>query len=221
MELVRKSISKWIISVVVLVVGILCIVAGAASGEAQTDAYTGISMTIGITLIVIASLSLLFTLIASILSKGEAQFIALGTGAAMTLATGIFFVVDKGWGSNLIWILLNYIPFVLLTVGAVIVVDGILVIVFGAMKKNTKSAIYTAVVEFAFAAIIIVLGALMVGNDPVISKNAQIITFGAILIIYSLLICASTLLVKTYKETTHDSIDAEVTEVNNEEKNAD
>ncbi len=220
MELVRKSISKWIISIVVLVVGILCIVAGAASGEAQQDAYAGISMTIGITLIVIASLSLIFTLVASILSKGEAQFIALGTGAALTLATGIFFVADKGLGSNLIWILLNYIPFVLLTVGGVIVVDGVLVLIFGAKKDGTKSALFTAIIEFVFAFIIILLGALMVGNDPVISKNAQIITFGAVLIIYSLLICASTLLIKSYKDVKIDSIDAEVKDLSDEEKNA-
>lgn len=220
MELVRKSISKWIVSAVVLVIGILCIVAGAASGEARVDAYTGISMTMGITLIVIAGLSILVALIATILSKGKAPFIATGAASAATLATGIFFVADRTLGSNLIWILLNYIPYLLITIGSIVVVDGVLVLVFGFVNKNKKEALYTAIFEFVIAAITIVLGALMVGDNPVISKDAQIITFGIILILYSLLICASTLLLNngmTNKNNTNtDAIDAEVNDVTNE-----
>ena len=220
MEFVKKSISKWIISIVVLVIGILCIVAGAASGEAKADAYTGISMTLGITLLIISGLSLIFALIVSVLSKGETSFITLGAGSAFTLASGIFFVADRTLASQLIWILLNYVPYVLLSVGSIIAVDGVLIIVFGVMKKNTKAAVISAVVEFVLAAITILLGALMVGNDPVISKDAQIIIFGVILIIYALLICASTLLIKNFKEQKKDAIDAEVEEINTEEKDA-
>ncbi|MBR6072322.1 MAG: hypothetical protein IKP77_05785 [Acholeplasmatales bacterium] len=215
MELVRKSISKWIVSAVVLVIGILCIVAGAASGETSVDAYTGISMTLGITLLVIAGLSLLVALIATILSRGKVAFITTGAASAATLATGIFFVVDKNLGSTLIWIFLNYVPYFLLSVGGIIAVDGILVLVFGFANKDSKNAIITAVFEFIMAAIVIVLGALMVGNDPVISKSAQIIIFGIVLIIYSLLFCASTLLLNNNgfnnkNEAKPDAIDAEV-----------
>ena len=208
MELVRKSISKWIVSAVVLVIGILCIVAGAASGETSADAYTGISMTLGITLLVIAGLSLVVSLIATILSKGKVAFITTAAASAATLATGIFFIADKYLGSTLIWIFLNYVPYFLLSV-------GVLVLVFGFANKDSKNAIITAVFEFVMAAVVIVLGALMVGNDPVITKDVQIIIFGIVLIIYSLLFCASTLLLNNNgfnnkNEAKPDAIDAEV-----------
>ena len=220
MEIVRKSISKWIVAVVVLVIGILCIVAG-SSNDAKAGAYEGISVTIGVTLIVIASLSILLALITTILSKGKVMFIALGAASATTLATGIFFVTYKGLGGELIEILINYIPFVLLCIGAIIAVDAILVLVFGLQdKEKAKSSAIAATVEFVIAAIAIVLGALMVGDNSVISKSAQMITFGIILVIYSLIFCASTLLVKSYKESNSihpDAMDAEVKEVENTE----
>ena len=192
MELVKKSFNKWIISIVVLVIGILCIVAGAASGSAKADAYTGISMTIGITVLVVASLSLLLALCATILTKGATSFGIAAIGSAVTLALGILFVVDNSIGGELIWLLLNFIPYLMLVVGVIIAVDGVFVLIFGTARKEAKDAVVSAVVEFVIAAITIVFGALMVGADPVISRDAQIIIFGVILILYALLICAST-----------------------------
>ena len=222
MEIVRKSISKWIVAVVVLVIGILCIVAG-SSNDAKSGAYEGISVTIGVTLIVISSLSLILALVTTILSKGKVMFIALGAASATTLATGIFFVTYRGLGGELIEILINYIPFVLLCIGSIIAVDAILVLAFGLPdKEKAKSSAIAATVEFIIAAIAIVLGALMVGQDSVISKSAQMITFGIILVIYSLIFCASTLLVKSYKESNSihpDAMDAEVKEVENNDNN--
>ena len=222
MELVKKSFNKWIISAVVLVIGILCIVAGAASGEAQADAYNGISMTIGISLLVVASISILASLIAAIITKGGTSFALTAIGSAVTLALGILFVVDNTLGGTLIWLLLNFIPYLMLVVGAIIAVDGILLIVFGLVNKNLNTVIVSAIAEFIIAAITIVFGALMIGNDPVISRNAQIIIFGVILILYALLICASTLLPLFVSSKVIDAkvdvIDEEVTEENKESK---
>ena len=214
MELVKKSFSKWIISAIILVIGILCIVAGAASGEAQQGAYDGISMTIGISLIVVSSLSILVALAATIISKGKAPFVVTAIGSAVALALGILFVVDNSLGGTLIWLLLNFVPYLMLVSGSILAVDGILILVFGFVNKNAKEAMIAAIVEFVFAAITIVLGALMIGNDPVISRNAQIIIFGVILILYSLLICASTLLPLVGNSKT--VIDVKVTEVNDD-----
>ncbi len=215
MELVKKSFNKWIISIVVLVIGILCIVAGAASGSAKADAYTGISMTIGITLLVVASLSLLLALCATILTKGATSFGIAAIGSAVTLALGILFVVDNSIGGELIWLLLNFIPYLMLVVGVIIAVDGVFVLIFGSAKKQAKDA--AIVVEFVIAAITIVFGALMVGADPVISRDAQIIIFGVILILYALLICASTFL-PLLALNSSKVIDAEVREVESKDK---
>ena len=51
MNFLKKSFSKIIAAVVVLVVGVLCIVAGASSGETSASAYEGISLTLGISLL--------------------------------------------------------------------------------------------------------------------------------------------------------------------------
>ena len=59
----------------------------------------------------------------------------------------------------------------------------------------------------------------MIGNDPVISKNSQLVIFGIIVILYALGICAVASLALVYnkkqnKEEKKESIDAEVKEVN-------
>lgn len=216
MELVKKSFNKWIISAVVLVIGILCIVAGAASGNAQIDAYTGISMTMGISLLVVASISILASLLATIITKGETSFAIGAIGSAVALALGILFVVDNTLGGTLIWLLINFIPYLMLVAGSIIAVDAILVLVFAAAKKNLGAALVPAICQLVVAAITILLGALMVGDEPVISRNAQIIIFGVIIIIYALLICASTLLPIVLRKNSNKVIDAEVKEVNEE-----
>ena len=59
----------------------------------------------------------------------------------------------------------------------------------------------------------------MIGNDPVISKDAQWIFFGILLVVYALLFCAATLIVliaskkEQKEEEKKDSIDAQVVEV--------
>lgn len=216
MELVKKSFNKWIISAVVLVIGILCIVAGAASGDAQIDAYTGISMTMGISLLVVASISILASLLATIITKGETSFAIGAIGSAVALALGILFVVDNTLGGTLIWLLINFIPYLMLVAGSIIAVDAILVLVFAAVKKNLGAALVPAIAQLVVAAVTILLGALMVGDEPVISRNAQIIIFGVIIIIYALLICASTLLPIVLRKNSNKVIDAEVKEVNEE-----
>ena len=223
MKNLTKNISTLISALVILVVGILCIVAGAASGETSANAYEGISMTLGISLIVVAGLVLVLALVASIATKGKASFLATAIGSSATLALGIFFVSDKSLGGQLIWLFLNFVPFVLLVVGSIIVADGILNIVFGIVNKNAKVALISSVMTLVVGAISIILGALMVGNDPVITKSAQLIIFGIVIIFFAFSVCATACLdifvKKNINNTKKDSIDAEVNEVNQEESN--
>ncbi len=218
MKNLTKSIPAIISSLIVLVIGILCIVVG-ASGNGASDAYEGISLTIGITLLIISSLVLILALVASIMSKGEISFRTPAIAVSLVLALGIFFVANQTTAGGLIGLFLDFIPFVLVVVGSIIIADAILVLIFGAMKKNIKVAAVGAIVTILVGAIAILLGALMIGNDPVISKNAQWVFFGILLVVYALLFCAATAIVlitskKEQKEDEKkDSIDAQVVEV--------
>ena len=215
MELVKKSISKWIIAAVVLVIGILCIVAGAAAGEQSgADAYKGISLTLGITFIIIASLAIVLGLVGSILTKNETTFLTAGVGAAITLAAGIFFINNEYTAGSLIDLFIYFVPYVLVVVGAIIAVDATLTLIFAIINKNTSKALVAVVVEYIIAAVSIVLGCLAIGNDPVIKHNVQLIIFGIIVIVYALLMVLETFVnvptvVVVAKKDTDKVIDAE------------
>ncbi len=210
MEFVKNNIAKWASALVILVVGILCIVAGAASGEAEAGAYEGISITMGVALLVVSGLVLVLALVASIMSKGETKFGIAAIGVSVTLALGIFFIANRGLGGELIWLFLNFVPYVLIVVGAIIVLDAILNIVFALVKKNNvKATIIAAIVAIVLAAVAIILGCLMIGNDPVISKKAQLIVFGVILAVFAIFAALATFVtMPTIKKTV--VIEAEV-----------
>ncbi len=221
MKNLAKSISIIITSIIVLVVGILCIVAGAATGETSANAYEGISLTLGITLLVISSLVLLLALCLVIKTKGTAKFGTLAIGVSLTLALGIFFVANRGLGGELIWLFLNFVPYVLIVVGSIVIVDAVINIVIGVLKKEVNVVLIPSVISIVLGAVSVLLGALMIGNDPVISKSAQLVIFGVVIIFYALSLCAlgSLSLLATKKEEQvekKDSIDAEVTEVKEE-----
>lgn len=219
MKKLTTPISALIASVIILVIGILCIVTGAASGEASAGASEGISLTIGITLIVASSIVLLVALIGTIMSKGLVEFGKAAIGISVTLALGIFFTANKGLGVALIDLLLSFIPYVLIVVGSIIIVDAILTLVFAGIRKEINAVAATSIIAIVIGAISVLLGSLMIGNDPVISKQSQWIIFGIVVILYALGICAVASLALVYnkkqnKEEKKDSIDAEVKEVN-------
>ena len=216
------SLSSLISSIIVLVVGILCIVAGASSGETSANAYEGISLTLGISLIVASGLVLLLTLIAVIMSKGKTTFGPVAIGVSLTLALGIFFVSYKNLGSQLIWLFLNFVPFVLIVVGSIIIADAVINLIIGVTRKELPQALIPSIVSIVLGSVSVLFGALMVGDSPVISKEAQLIIFGIIIVIYALAICAIAsfaLYANRFanKEPKKDSIDAEVNEVKTEE----
>ena len=214
MEFVKKNIAKWASALILLVIGILCIVAGASSGEAKANAYEGISMVIGISLLVISGLVLVVALVASIMSKGEAGFGITAIGVSVALALGIFFIADKSLGGQLIWLFLNFVPYVLIVVGSIIVVDAILNLVFAIVKKSSiKEVVIATVIIALFGVIAIVLGALMIGNDPVIEKDVQLIIFGIIIVIFAVLACLATFIAMP-TPAKKEAINAEVKDVN-------
>lgn len=220
MEFVKKSLSKWIIASIIFVVGLLCVITGAASGETSADAFAAISKTIGITFIVLGALIVIIALAGAIATKGEVSFAAVGLGAASLLAAGIFCVVDGNIAGALILAFISFVPYLLIVAGAIIATDAVLVLVFGFVNKNTKPAVVAFVGELICAAISIVLGALCIGNDPVISRDAQLIVFGILVMSYAVFAILATFLktprVVVVAKAKTESVDAEVKEVNNE-----
>ena len=178
MDLVKRSLSKWIQAAIILTVGILCIVAGATK-DAQTagNAADSISVVLGIVLIVVGSLSIALAVVVGILAKKGFAAIAIPGGFA--LAIGISLVVLK-YASGLIRLLIAVVPYILIVLGAVILADGIYQLVRGAVSKNVKGALVPAIILMVLGTIGIVLGALCIGNDPVIGKDVQLIIFGII-----------------------------------------
>ena len=194
MSFVRERLGKWIEAAIILTVGILCIVAGAKMGgndwEAAKNALDSISMVLGIILIVVGSLSIVLGLLVAILVKKGFLPVALPGG--VLLAFGISLVIGK-YAASLIQLFLYVLPFLLICVGGVILIEAILTLVFAIKDKNVK-AVLVLVIVFAIVAIAaIVLGAVCLGNDPVIKTNVQLIVFGIVLVLMACLQVFSTL----------------------------
>ena len=181
MEFVKARLSKWIQAAIILVVGILCIVVGAKiQGQdfsGAEDAINAISVTLGVVLIVFGSLSLLLAgALAFLVKKG---LLLAGLPGAFLLAVGISLCVVK-YAYNLIMILIAVVPYVLIVVGALVLLEGCLNL-YGYLKnKGSKGALIAAIVVLTLGVVAIVLGALCVGTNPVIDQHVQLIIFGII-----------------------------------------
>lgn len=187
MQFVRERLGKWITAAIVITVGILCIVAGAAMGgndiSAASDSLDAISMVIGIILIIVGSLSVVLAIVAGVLAKRS--FAAVALPGAFLLAIGISLVVAK-YAASLIGLLLLVVPYLLIALGAVILLDAIVTLVRAIIGKNVGKVIVAFIVAALIAVGAIVLGALCIGKDPVIKYGVQLIVFGIIVVLEGL-----------------------------------
>lgn len=187
MQFVRERLGKWITAAIVITVGILCIVAGAAMGgndiSAASDSLDAISMVIGIILIVVGSLSVCLAILAGVLAKKS--FAAVALPGAFLLAIGISLVVAK-YAASLIGLLLLVVPYLLIALGAVVLLDAVVTLVRAIIGKNAGKVIVAFIVAAIIGVGAIVLGALCIGNDPVIKYGVQLIVFGIIVVLEGL-----------------------------------
>lgn len=174
MNLVRKNLSKFIEGAILLTLGILFIILGAGGGQGASDA---ISIVIGVVLLIVGILSLVLVAFAGI--KNKASFAAVGVSSAVLIGVGISLFVNK-WAAGLVGLLLYVIPYVLICVGAVIILDGILVLV---RTIKAKGAALPAVLTIVSGAVALTIGCLCVGDKPVISGDTQLIIFGIIVVV--------------------------------------
>ena len=184
MQFVRERLGKWISAAIVIVVGVLCIVAGAAMGgndlSAAKDSLDAISLVIGIILIIVGSLSVCLAIIAGLIAKKS--FAAVAIPGGFLLAIGISLVVAK-YAASLIGLLLTVIPYLLIVLGAIILLDAIYTLVRGIMAKEVGKVIVAVIFGIVLGVGAIVLGALCVGSDPVIKYGVQLIVFGIIVVL--------------------------------------
>lgn len=184
MQFVRERLGKWISAAIVIVVGVLCIVAGAAMGgndlSAAKDSLDAISLVIGIILIVVGSLSVCLAIIAGLLAKKS--FAAVAIPGGFLLAIGISLVVAK-YAASLIGLLLTVIPYLLIVLGAIILLDVIYTLVRAIIAKEVGKVIVAVIFGIVLGVGAIVLGALCVGSDPVIKYGVQLIVFGIIVVL--------------------------------------
>jgi hypothetical protein len=212
----QSAITTWVTAAIVLTVGILCIVAQNADGNAAGNAYDAISIVLGVTLIVVSTLGLVLNIL---VLKRAASAITLANG--IILALGIYLVVEKT-AAGLLYILTDYAAYVLTVVGALFVCDAILVLVFGLVKKaDVKTILVPVCVEAIIGAVALVLGILALPSVNVIDKRLTI--FGIILIVYALFLVfvgVFTFLGKSVRPEKKDTIDAKTEEAKPESTEA-
>lgn len=181
MQFVKERLAKWINAAIIIVVGVLCIVAGAALGgndpSTASDSLNAISITLGVILIIVGSLSLVLAILAGILAKKS--FAAVAMPGAFLLAVGISLVVIK-YAASLIGLLIAVVPYLLIALGAVVLADAIYTLVRAIIGKDVKAVLVSVICSIIVAVAAIVLGCLCIGDDPVIKSNVQLIVFGII-----------------------------------------
>lgn len=186
-SLVKRSLSKWIAAAMILVVGIVCIVAGATnSGES----FNTISLVLGIILTVVGGVGVLMSIVASIVLRKAVLGIALGSG--LVLAFGIFILVNQSIAGAIITYIMLFIPYILIVLGAIMVLNTVFTIVYAVKDKVVKSAISPILIGGLVGVSALVLGSLGVGNNPVIPHSAQLIIFGILIILVAILIALTT-----------------------------
>lgn len=193
MQFVKERLGKWIQAAIILTVGILCIVAGALiggkDGSAAQDALDGISVVLGVVLIVVGSLSVILAVVVAVLAKKG--FAAVAIPGALLVALGASLCVTH-YAAELIGILLVIIPYLLLALGVVVLADAVFTFVMACIQKKMKEALVGFIVAVVIGVVAIVLGALCVGNDPVIKSHVQLIVFGIVVCLVACLLVVLT-----------------------------
>lgn len=186
MLLIKKHLTKIIEAAILLTVGILIIIAGAANGNSQ-GAKDAVSTISGVVMCVIGGITLV--LLAFVGIKSKASFAAVGASSAALIGVGIS-LFDKTWLFPVLELMISVIPYVLISVGAVIILDGVLTLL-RAIKG--KGLVFPPVVAIVTGAVALTLGCLCIGNNPVIGHDTQLVVFGIIVVVLAAVALLTTL----------------------------
>lgn len=220
MKKLTKAISLWIEAAILIILGILSIIAdNAKEGSTRLEAFQNISLVLGIVFIVISSLAIIANII---LTKKTLN--SQNISAGLVLASGIYFVSQQEVAGTLLICLFDYVPYILIVIGALIVLEGILALIFAIKNKDViKLALVACVIFAIIGGLAILFGVLALPQVDVISAKFTI--FGIILLIYGAVLALEGLFTflgnvafyKLSKQNVDDfTIDAEVKEINND-----
>jgi len=184
MNFVKKSLSKWISGAIILVIGILCIVAG-ATNSASGAASDAISVVSGIIALVLGVAELTAAIMPSAMARKS--FVIPALSGAILIALGICFIVSK-MVAYIITLFIVIAPYLFIVIGALVLVDTIVNIIRIAKAKLVKKNLTPFIIAIVVSVAAIVIGALCVGSNPVISGNVQMIVFGIMLVFVALFV---------------------------------
>ena len=156
----NERVRTLVVSIVLLIIGILFCCS-------LSMGLTALSIIIGVSLIVLGAALLATSYMAT---KGLIAGSAIG-GSSL-IAVGIWFIVD-----NLAQMILSYIPFFLIVVGCIFIIDAILAI---AVRKE---GIVGFIVEFVIGAVALTLGCCLRYVSGFAEYTALIV--GIVIIFYS------------------------------------
>lgn len=183
MELIKKNLGTWIKAALILTIGILFIVMGAAKPESSADANNAINVIIGIVLLAVGVLSLVLAIIAACIAKKG--FLAVAVPGAIAIALGISILVAK-YATTLILLVLYIAPYILIAIGALILADAIFRLVLSAKAKTIKDTLFAIVIAMIIGLVILTVGVLCI-NGWVIPADVQVVIFGIVLVVVACL----------------------------------
>lgn len=183
MELIKKNLGAWIKAALILTIGILFIVMGAAKPESSADANNAINVIIGIVLLAVGVLSLVLAIIAACIAKKG--FLAVAVPGAIAIALGISILVAK-YATTLILLVLYIAPYILIAIGALILADAIFRLVLSAKAKTIKDTLFAIVIAMIIGLVILTVGVLCI-NGWVIPADVQVVIFGIVLVVVACL----------------------------------
>ena len=183
MELIKKNLGAWIKAALILTIGILFIVMGAAKPESSADANNAINVIIGIVLLAVGVLSLVLAIIAACIAKKG--FLAVAVPGAIAIALGISILVAK-YATTLILLVLYIAPYILIAIGALILADAIFRLVLSAKAKTIKDTLFAIVIAIIIGLVILTVGVLCI-NGWVIPADVQVVIFGIVLVVVACL----------------------------------
>ena len=187
----KNEIKLFILAAAILVFGILFCCA-------TKTAVDALSVIIGIIFIITG----LLLIVESILTK-KSSFTSDSASGAFALAFGILFMVKK-----LGWLILDFIPYLLIVLGVIIIIDAILI-----MAVKQRRNLFAFVFELVSGIVALVLGILLLTNDDF--REFASLVFGITLIVYAIFIVLVALFAKNVVVITvvsDEAIDAEVNE---------
>lgn len=194
MKFIKQSFHKWIEATLILVVAIFLIAVGVSYDASDNTVISLISNVFGVFMVVNGVAAIVVAMMYGV--KNKVNVATLCVPGVTVLALGISLLVIK-YAEILVALLICLIPYLILSVGALLVIDGIFTII--RIKQSFKEGNYVVpVLTLVSSAVVIALGVLCV--TEIITFRAQSIILGILLALFAILLVALTIAKPKYFE---------------------